>query len=332
MAEKEVGALIPGKVTIIIPLFNQEAYIRQCVESALNQTYQNKEIIIVNDGSTDGSRRVLQEAIDDYTRQDRAQRDAYFQAVKDRGLNYAEQRAETWKQYFPDGPPMETPGDGFDESQYKHRNAFFKEIHDRRIDDDHAVWNLWNEFFPNGERVAPQVIDQENRGLSESRNTAIRAGDGEFILPLDADDWIEPDYLEKTVPKMADPKVGIVSTDMQYEGLLRNRIAPRGLSLGHEMHSNDLPVCSLIRREAFDQTRGYETIFIEVGGSSKVLGYEDWNMWLDILKRGWTVAVVNEPLFHYRVKPVSMITQATKLHAGLVRLVHLLHPDLWPNG
>ena len=92
---------------------------------------------------------------------------------------------------------------------------------------------------------------------------------------------------------------------MQYEGLLHNRIAPRGLTLGHEMHSNDLPVCSLIRREAFNQTKGYETIFVEIAGNTKVLGYEDWCMWLDILKRGWTVAVVNEPLFHYRVKPVS---------------------------
>ena len=118
---------------------------------------------------------------------------------------------------------------------------------------------------------------------------------------------------------------------MQYEGLLRNRIPPVGLTLAAQMQSNNLPICSLIRRAAFEQTPGYETIFVEVGGSSKVLGYEDWNMWIDILKRGWTVAVVNEPLFHYRVKPVSMITQAKSKHQGLVRLIHLLHPDLWRN-
>jgi hypothetical protein len=97
------------------------------------------------------------------------------------------------------------------------------------------------------------------------------------------------------------------------------------------MRDNNLPVCSLIRRAAFEQTSGYETVFVEVAGSTKVLGYEDWNMWIDILKRGWTVAVVNEPLFHYRVKPVSMITQARNLRPGLTRLIHLLHPDLWPE-
>ena len=95
---------------------------------------------------------------------------------------------------------MDTPGDEIDPADYKKRNDFFIEIHAKGIDDDHAKWALWTEFFPNGERVPPIVIDQENRGLSEARNTAIRAGDGEFILPLDADDWIDPTYLEKTVP------------------------------------------------------------------------------------------------------------------------------------
>jgi glycosyltransferase involved in cell wall biosynthesis len=333
MAASKAGPVIPGKVTIIIPLFNQEAFIRQCLESALAQTYKNFEVIVVNDGSTDCSRRVVQEVIDEYTREDSIKREAYFQALKDRNLDYPEQRRALWETYFPDGRlQTDSPSDDFTEAELIKRNKFFKEIKVRGIDDDHAKWQLWNEFFPDGEKKPPIVIDQENRGLSESRNRAIRAGDGEFILPLDADDYIEPTYLEKTVPKMSDRLIGVVATDMQYEGLLHNRIPPKGLTLEHEMRTNDLPVCSLIRREAFNQTKGYETIFIEVGGSSKVLGYEDWSMWLDILKRGWKVAVINEPLFHYRVKPVSMITQATKLHSGLVRLVHLLHPDLWPNG
>ena len=42
-------------VTVIIPVFNVQDYIRDALESVRNQTYKNLEIIIIDDGSTDGS-------------------------------------------------------------------------------------------------------------------------------------------------------------------------------------------------------------------------------------------------------------------------------------
>ena len=47
------------KVSIIIPCFNQGKFIKEAIESALNQTYQNIEIICVNDGSSDNSREII---------------------------------------------------------------------------------------------------------------------------------------------------------------------------------------------------------------------------------------------------------------------------------
>ena len=44
-----------SKVSIIIPVFNTEKFVRQAIESALAQTYKNHEIIVVNDGSADKS-------------------------------------------------------------------------------------------------------------------------------------------------------------------------------------------------------------------------------------------------------------------------------------
>lgn len=43
------------KVSVIVPVYNVEKYLRQCLDSILQQTYQNLEILIINDGSTDGS-------------------------------------------------------------------------------------------------------------------------------------------------------------------------------------------------------------------------------------------------------------------------------------
>ena len=49
--EKEQNILF----SIIVPIFNVSAYVRKCIESIVNQTYQNLDIILVDDGSTDDS-------------------------------------------------------------------------------------------------------------------------------------------------------------------------------------------------------------------------------------------------------------------------------------
>ena len=48
-------------ISIIIPVYNVEKYIRQCLDSVINQTYHNLEIILVDDGSTDASTEICKE-------------------------------------------------------------------------------------------------------------------------------------------------------------------------------------------------------------------------------------------------------------------------------
>lgn len=331
--------MIQGRVNVVIPLYNQEQYIAQCLESVFAQTYRNFDVTVVNDGSTDLSRTIVQDAINYWNASDR---------IKFLGRKVAtEPKDSDETEILPDPCYKGDLGDpGYLKLQKDPAYRRLLKCPDflKRLMNLENVEELMDMTDPEwlggpSYKGVPgywylnglwNVIDQENQGLSKSRNRGIRERDGEFILPLDSDDWISPTYLERTVPMMSNPKVGVVSTDMQYEGLRHTRIPPRGLTIEQEMVNNDLPVCSLIRRTAFEQTKGYENIFVEIG-STKALGFEDWNMWLDILKRGWQVAVVNEPLFHYRVRSNSMISQAAKGRDGLTRVIHLLHPDLWPN-
>ncbi|MGI0055789.1 MAG: glycosyltransferase family 2 protein [Nitrosarchaeum sp.] len=51
-------------VSIIIPVFNTEKFVKECIESALNQTYKQIEVIVVNDGSTDNSLEVIKKFSD----------------------------------------------------------------------------------------------------------------------------------------------------------------------------------------------------------------------------------------------------------------------------
>lgn len=54
------------KVSIIVPVYNTEKYLRKCLDSLVNQTLDNIEIVIVNDGSKDSSPEIIKEYIDRY--------------------------------------------------------------------------------------------------------------------------------------------------------------------------------------------------------------------------------------------------------------------------
>lgn len=63
------------KISVIIPVYNDEKYLKQCVESVLTQSYRNLEVILVDDGSTDATPAICEE----FRRQDNRIRIIYKQ-------------------------------------------------------------------------------------------------------------------------------------------------------------------------------------------------------------------------------------------------------------
>ena len=51
-------------ISVLVPVYNVEKYLRQCLDSIINQTLKDIEIICVNDGSTDSSLQILQEYVE----------------------------------------------------------------------------------------------------------------------------------------------------------------------------------------------------------------------------------------------------------------------------
>ena len=48
-------------ISVIVPVYNVEKYIRECLDSIVNQTYKNLQIILVDDGSSDNSGKICDE-------------------------------------------------------------------------------------------------------------------------------------------------------------------------------------------------------------------------------------------------------------------------------
>lgn len=156
----------------------------------------------------------------------------------------------------------------------------------------------------------------ERKGPAEARNTAIRNATGDLILPLDADDLIQPDFITKTICQMG-AGIGFVSTQMQYFGIEDRTIPIKIRTYEEELQSNEIPVTSLIDREAILNSGGYR---------ADVPGFEDWGLWLDILSRNWRMAIIDEPLFMYRRRENHFGTTAWNNKFELAKNMRKRHP------
>ena len=143
-----------------------------------------------------------------------------------------------------------------------------------------------------------RLIHTDHVGPAAARNTGILVSTGRYILPLDSDDLIEPEYIAEAVKVIAsDEKVGVVYCQADLFG---EQTGPWNLpeySLKSMLQDNIVFVTSLFYKEDWEKAGGFCT--------ELRLGMEDYDFWLSILGMGKEIVQIPKTLFHYRIKPQS---------------------------
>jgi len=168
-------------------------------------------------------------------------------------------------------------------------------------DDDGETERVVNELAERDSRV--KYIRQSNAGVAHARNHGISKTNAKFTSCLDADDSMEPAFLETLVPHLeADNSLGLVYSGLKVlvprdgQILELNSNWPTECDFDKQIiGENQVPTCCVFRRKAWERLGGYRQRYAPRG-----CGTEDAELWLRIGASGWGIKqATKEPLFRY---------------------------------
>lgn len=208
-------------VSVIIPVYNCEEYIQKCLDSIYSQSYDSFEIIVVDDGSTDGSLRILRQ------------------------------------------------------NAKKHSNI--------------------------------TLIEQANKGQGFTRNHALKLANGEYVLFVDADDYIEPQTLELAVVRAEKDNADVVHFDWKML-----RMLPGGITQLHYFNVEPFAGESAFQGDECDRFMDMNNYF-SVNNlyrrsflNQHSIRYDEGHIYEDVLfivqvaNKATHIAFIHEPLYVVR--------------------------------
>lgn len=155
------------------------------------------------------------------------------------------------------------------------------------------------------------LIRKENGGLSSARNIGIAHATGTYILPLDADDKIHPDFITKTIGMDDIVSTGLWTFGKENREWITDVDKPE---YQHFIQRNHINCCSLFKKEMWTAIGGYDEQMRD--------GFEDWDFWTRATRAGYTVTILREWLFYYRKHSVSMFAEAQRKRAEIIEYMH----------
>ncbi len=183
-----------------------------------------------------------------------------------------------------------------------------------------------NQMLADFKRPKTRVLITDNQGLAAARNNGIAESQGTFILPLDADDRIEPDYMKKAVTLLEnDAEVGIVYSKGRLFGAVDTDWDLPDFSLKRMLVDNIIFCSAFFRKSDWLSVGGYDT--------GMVYGWEDYEFWLSLLELGRNVVQIPETLFGYRVASDSMVRSKEKWQkVEMFKRIYLRHQPLFSQN
>lgn len=171
------------------------------------------------------------------------------------------------------------------------------------------------------------VIKQKNGGPAKARNTGISASKGKYILPIDADNKIKPDYINKSIPILEKEDYDIVYAKPIFwnENKKMNRkFKVRPFDDLSFVTGNFADACAVYRKSVWEKNNGYDE-------NIPYHGFEDWEFWINAASNGFKFKFINEYLFYYRILENSVISSYKDEDRSIInhRYIAQKHSDLF---
>ncbi len=182
-----------------------------------------------------------------------------------------------------------------------------------------ASYRVACEYAAKDARV--KAYTQPNGGACAARNHAVRLSHGEFILPVDADNLIEPNLISEAVAAiLADSSVKVVAPRADFFGERTGEWKLPCFSLHLLARKNIMDTCALYRRTDWERTGGY---------CEDIIAREDWEFWIGVLKNGGKVVKLPDIGLHYRIRNVSKRVTDRKLKRHVIATLNRRHPEFF---